>query len=106
MIQITEEARRYIIAMLERSGKPAVKLGLEEQGCNGYKYVWEPVGTNLADHSIELDPDHYIVLNSDDYAYFANSTVVLEISRFDKKLGIINPNVDSSCGCGESVNFK
>jgi len=106
MIDITYEAKQYIIAMLERSGHPAVKLGLEEQGCNGYKYTWTPLGFNMGDHVIEIDHDHYLIIDNEVYKYIDNSSIVLELSRFDKKLSIINPNVDGSCGCGESVNFK
>ena len=106
MIEITNEAKRYIIAMLERSGKPAVKLGLEEQGCNGYKYKWDLVTSNIGDHSIELDEDHYIIIDDSNLSYIDGSMIILEISRFDKRLSVINPNVEGSCGCGESVNFK
>jgi len=64
------------------------------------------LGFNMGDHVIEIDHDHYLIIDNDVYKYVDNSAIVLELSRFDKKLSIINPNVDGNCGCGESVNFK
>lgn len=107
IVTLSEEARQHIINMLKRHGLPAVRLGLAPQGCNGYKYTWEPVGSNVADHSVELDEDHYLVFNRDVVPYIMDSEIILEDTGFmSKQLTLHNPNVMGSCGCGESVNFK
>jgi len=107
IITITEDAKQHIISMLMRQGLLAVKLGLAPQGCNGYKYTWEPVGTNIADHVIELDEDHFLIFNKDVVPYVIDSIVELQTTGFmGKQLTLTNPNVMGSCGCGESVNFK
>ena len=93
MIEVTEDAKRFIISMLERSNRPAVKLYLEEQGCNGYKYKWEPVSIGIGDNIINLDDEHCVIIDNKDYDHFNNCMIVLESSRFDKKLNILNPNV-------------
>jgi iron-sulfur cluster assembly protein len=107
IVTLSEEAREYIIAMLTRQGSPAVKLGLAPQGCNGYKYTWDVVGSNIADHVIDLDEEHSLVFDKKIVPYILDSEIVLEPTGFmAKQLTLKNPNVMGSCGCGESVNFK
>jgi iron-sulfur cluster assembly protein len=106
MITITDQAKKFILDMLAKHGKPAVELGLEPQGCNGYKYTWNPVDSSQFKNQIPLDDTHLIAIDEKYFDYFNNSVVSLELSRFDTKLAVFNPNVEGSCGCGESVNFK
>lgn len=106
MISVAESAEQYIVEMLDRAGHSAVELSLEKQGCNGYKYVWRPVSEVKHDHVVSLKDDRSIVFNSDILPYITDSQVIIEKSRFDTKLVIMNPNVAAECGCGESVNFK
>jgi iron-sulfur cluster assembly protein len=105
ILNITDEAKQHIINMLNQSGMPAVKLGLEEQGCNGYKYTWTPV-LDLSGEVIELDNQHYIVYNKSIVPLIIDSIVEIEKTGFNSRLVLNNPNVAYACGCGESVNFK
>lgn len=106
MVTVSEQAAKHMIAMLERSSMLAVELLLVEQGCNGYKYEWKMVATNIGDYVYNLNDDYSLVINKQAMQYLAGTDIILEESRFDRKLSIVNPNVDASCGCGESVNFK
>lgn len=106
MITITDQAKKFILDMLAKHGKTAVELGLEPQGCNGYKYTWDPVDLTESKNQIPLDDVHSIVINDKYLDYFNDSVIALELGRFDTKLTVFNPNVAGSCGCGESVNFK
>ena len=105
ILSITNEAREHIIEMLDRSNMPAVQLGLEEQGCNGYKYTWTPVSDAYGE-VIELDDTHSIVYNKSIVPHIIDSVVEIEKTGFNSRLVLNNPNVAYACGCGESVNFK
>lgn len=105
VISITDEAKTHIIAMLEKANMPAVELGLEEQGCNGYKYTWTPV-SDAKGEVIELDDTHSIVYNKSIVPHIIDSVVAIEKTGFNSRLVLNNPNVAYACGCGESVNFK
>lgn len=105
VLSITDEARQHIISMLDRSNMPAVELGLEEQGCNGYKYTWTPVSDAYGE-VIELDDTHSVVYNKSIVPLIIDSVVDIEKTGFNSKLVLNNPNVAYACGCGESVNFK
>lgn len=106
IINLSPQAQSHIETMLEHSDMPAVELKLEEQGCNGYKYVWNPTVNTSGDHVVQLSRNRVIVINNDTAKFIAGSEVILGVNRFDKKLTILNPNEMGSCGCGESVNFK
>lgn len=107
VITLTEEAKDHILAVLQRRGLCAVRLGLAPQGCNGYKYTWDPVPTNMADHVIDLGDEYFLVFNNDIVPYIIGSEVVVEdTGLMSKQLTLKNPNIAGSCGCGESVNFK
>jgi iron-sulfur cluster assembly protein len=106
ILTISEEAKTYIVNMLERSRRPGVELGLEQQGCTGYKYTWTPVAIKTSDHIVNLDDDHFVVVNNKALPYVIDSEVVIENIGINSRLSIVNPHVAHSCGCGESVNFK
>lgn len=105
ILSITDEAKAHIIGMLEKNNMPAVELGLEEQGCNGYKYTWTPV-LDAFGEVIELDDTHSIVYNKSIAPLIIDSVVDIEKTGFNSRLVLNNPNVAYACGCGESVNFK
>ena len=105
ILSITDEAREHIIEMLDRANMPAVELGLEEQGCNGYKYTWTPVSDAYGE-VIELDETHSVVYNKSITPHIIDSVVAIEKTGFNSRLVLNNPNVAYACGCGESVNFK
>jgi iron-sulfur cluster assembly accessory protein len=105
VLTITEEAKKHIINMLDRADMPAVRLALEEQGCNGYKYTWTPVSDAYGE-VIELDDLHSVVYNKSIVPLIIDSVVEIEKTGFNSRLVLNNPNVAYACGCGESVNFK
>ena len=105
VLSITDEARAHIIGMLDKANMSAVQLGLEEQGCNGYKYTWTPVSDAYGE-VIELDDTHSVVYNKSIVPHIIDSVVEIEKTEFNSRLVLTNPNVAYACGCGESVNFK
>lgn len=105
ILTITEEAKTHIISMLEKTNMQAVALGLEEQGCNGYKYTWTPV-SDVHGEIIKLDDTYSVVYNKSIVPHIIDSIVEIEKTGFNSRLVLTNPNVAYACGCGESVNFK
>ena len=105
IISVTNEAKKHIVGMLEKANMPIVKLGLEEQGCNGYKYTWTPV-SDANGEVIKLDDTYSIVYNKSIVPHIIDSVVEIEKTGLNSRLVLNNPNVAYACGCGESVNFK
>ena len=105
VVGITDQAKKHIIDMLDKVGMPTVQLGLEAQGCNGYRYTWTPV-SSASGEIMRLDDNHNIVYNKSMTLQIIDSIIDIEQSGFNSKLVLNNPNVAYACGCGESVNFK
>jgi iron-sulfur cluster assembly accessory protein len=107
ILDISEEAKAHIISMLERAGMPAVELKLEPQGCNGYKYIWNPVSSASGDNLVNLQDSYYVIISKQVLPFVIDSQVKLEKSSLmGTRLVLVNPHEAGACGCGESVNFK
>lgn len=105
ILAVTPQACDHIISMLKVENKSTVKLSLEPQGCNGYKYVWTPCDS-FTGREVDLRDNFKIVVDESAVEFLEGSEVVLGVTGLNKKLTILNPKEMGSCGCGESVNFK
>jgi iron-sulfur cluster assembly protein len=107
MVQITENASKQILKMLEKHQLQGggLRVGLRAGGCSGYEYVfgWEQEprpddnvceGPNQA--RIFIDPRSFRLL---DRAVLDYDTDLLSKGFFFQ-----NPNAKSTCGCGVSFS--
>jgi iron-sulfur cluster assembly protein len=106
-VEVTSKANKYIVDMITRAGKSNLLLEIVTGGCNGFEYKWTPVEDYQNDGGIEirLSENNVLYLNKFTADKMAGSVISIETEGLNKKLGIINPNVTYSCGCGESVTF-
>ncbi len=106
-ITLTENAAQQIRNQLARRGKGlGLRVGVKKVGCSGFAYTFDYADDVRAG-------DLLFELNSAKLVVDAESLPVLDGSRLDfVKEGLKqtykfdNPNVDSTCGCGESFNLK
>jgi iron-sulfur cluster assembly protein len=107
-ITVTARAAKVMRAQLEKRGTPeaAIRFGIRGGGCTGYSYMFrfEDGDPRPKDHVIDA---HGVRVYVD-----PKSMVLVKGTEIDFETGIRghgfrfqNPNVDSSCGCGESVSF-
>ncbi len=103
-LQVTADAAAHIRKLTEEKGTPAggLRLGVRGGGCSGFSYVieWE-AQPGEKDHVIEQDGARVFV---DPKSAKLLEGTVLEWKRSLIQSGFAfkNPNVKSSCGCGES----
>lgn len=103
-IDITEQAAVHLRTLSHEKGTPAggLRLGVRGGGCSGLSYVidWE-AAPGERDQVIERDGARVFV--NPRSARFLEGTVV-DWQRTLMQSGFVfrNPNVKSSCGCGES----
>lgn len=106
---LTESAKKQIDRLCEENSCYAITLNLKGGGCAGFEYDW---GTVM--HPSDLAPGDEVV-NTDGAGRFvigAHSTMFLIGTEVDYVRSLVgsnfeirNPNAQSSCGCGVSVNF-
>lgn len=106
-ITLTVAAAEQIRSQIARRGKGlGLRVGVRNVGCSGFAYTYELVD--------DLDAnDHLFEGHGARLAVDSKSLAVIDGSRFDfvsegmnKAFRVDNPNVDSTCGCGESFNLK
>jgi iron-sulfur cluster assembly protein len=106
-IQLTESAARQIRTQLAKRGRGVgLRVGVKEVGCSGFAYTF--------DYADEVrDGDQWFESHNAKVVTDADSLSFLDGSRLDfvkeglkQAFKFENPNVDGTCGCGESFNLK
>jgi iron-sulfur cluster insertion protein len=88
--------------LIEKQGKPVVRLCVKGGGCAGFQYEWEMSDSKeFDDEVIKLDNGEFAI-DSQSLLFVIGTTVDYVEEVFGSYLQIKNPNSTSSCGCGES----
>jgi iron-sulfur cluster assembly protein len=106
-ITLTEAAARQIRTQIARRGKGlGLRVGVKNVGCSGLAYTYEVADELRAGDRLFEGHDAKLVVD-------AGSLACIDGSRFDyvteglkQAFKVENPNVDNTCGCGESFNLK
>ena len=109
VVTLTEAAKSKIIELC--NAKPdsfGVHLGLKGGGCAGFEYEWDmidkdKVGVN--DEIIDCGQGN-LVIDSMSLMYLFGSEIDYTTDVFAQQFVVNNPNAQSACGCGVSVNFN
>lgn len=105
---LTDQAKHQINTICEENECYAVTLNVKGGGCAGFEYEWQTI---LSEDEIE-DNDEVINTGLGNLVIGTHSVMFLVGTVIDYKKDIMsamfdiqNPNAQSSCGCGVSVNF-
>ncbi|MCA9652004.1 MAG: iron-sulfur cluster assembly accessory protein [Myxococcales bacterium] len=108
-LRVTERAAKVMRKQLEKRGTPgsAIRFGIRGGGCTGYSYMFQFEDGEPRRKDTVIEAAHGVRVYLD-----PKSLVLVRGTQIDFETGIRghgfrfdNPNVDSSCGCGESVSF-
>lgn len=84
----------------------ALRIGVKGGGCSGYSYLFEFDNEEPRDKDKVFDFEGIRIYIDKKSYFFLNGT---ELDFVDELMGkrfqFNNPNVSSTCGCGESVSF-
>lgn len=106
-IELTENAVRQIKAQLAKRGRGlGLRVGIKSDGCSGYAYTY--------DYADELRPgdrlfeaqDAKIVVDAESLRLLDGATLDFVKEGLKQVFKFHNPNVDATCGCGESFSVK
>lgn len=98
MIIATEKAKEKVATILnEHSGK-VLRLSIQGGGCSGFRYRFDLTETEgddiLVDAGIVTDPISAV--------YLEGAVLDFHDDLFSQSFVLNNPNVTTTCGCGES----
>lgn len=109
ILTLTPAAEKQIDILCNENECYGISLNIKGGGCAGFEYDWGTVATPL-----DLEKDDEVVKTASGCAFVvgAHSLMFLigtEVDYVKSLVGanfeIRNPNAQSACGCGVSVNF-
>jgi iron-sulfur cluster assembly protein len=106
-IQLTENAARQIQKQLARRGRGiGLRVGVKDVGCSGFGYTYDYADEVRADDRLFEAHDAKLVVDAKSLAFLDGSTLDYVKEGLKQVFKVTNPNVDATCGCGESFSVK
>jgi len=105
---LTPAAISQIETICEENQCYAISLNLKGGGCAGFEYDWGTIESkeevNSNDIVVEAGSKKFVI-GAHSVMFLAGTEVDYVKSIVGSNFEIRNPNAQSSCGCGVSVNF-
>lgn len=106
-ITVSDSARERLMELFAKHpAAKALRVGIRGGGCSGYAYLFEFDEDEPRQDDKVFDFGEFLVYVDGKSYFFLNGS---ELDFIDELMGkrfqFNNPNVKSSCGCGESVAF-
>ena len=106
-IQLTENAAKQIQQQLARRGRGiGLRVGVKDVGCSGFGYTYDYADEVRADDRLFEAHDAKLVVDAKSLAVLDGSTLDYVKEGLKQVFKFTNPNVDATCGCGESFSVK
>ena len=106
-ITLTESAAKQIQHQLAKRGKGlGLRVGVKKVGCSGFAYTFDYADeVRAGDQVFELHAAK-VVTDADCLSFLDGSSIDFVKEGLKQTFKFENPNVDSTCGCGESFSLK
>ena len=98
MINLTENAKKYLSTTTKAHDKKYAYLAVNGGGCSGFQYEWDM--TNDLEKGTLVE--NILVLDRTAEMFVIGCTVDYVQEFGGSYLKVINPNAVAQCGCGES----
>ena len=104
---MTENAARQIQNQIAKRGRGVgLRVGVKKVGCSGFAYTFDYADEIQAGDKLFEAYDAKVVVNADTLSFVDGSRLDFVKEGFKQVFKFDNPNVDSTCGCGESFNVR
>lgn len=106
-IQLTESAAKQIRTQLAKRGRGVgLRVGIKKVGCSGWTYTYDYADEiGAADRVFEAF-DTRLVVDGESLEILDGSTLDFVKEGLKQTFKFDNPNIDATCGCGESFSVK
>ncbi|MEQ1776623.1 MAG: iron-sulfur cluster assembly accessory protein [Burkholderiales bacterium] len=106
-IQLTENAAKQIQAQLTKRGKGVgLRVGIKKVGCSGWAYTYDYADDVKTDDKVFEAFDSKLVVDEKSLEIIDGSKLDFVKEGLKQTFKFDNPNVDATCGCGESFSVK
>jgi iron-sulfur cluster assembly accessory protein len=108
LVSITSTAEQQVSTLCKENDCYAISLNLKGGGCAGFEYDWGTIQEeDLEENDFIIECDQgKLVIGSHSLMYLAGTEIDYVKSIIGSTFEIKNPNAQSACGCGVSVNFN
>ena len=106
-INLTDSAAKHVKQILAKNENGiGLRLSVKTTGCSGYQYVIDTATTiNEQDKTIETNGIK-VIIDEQSLPYLAGTELDFVREGLNSGFKFRNPNVEESCGCGESFSLK
>ena len=103
-IEITEGAQNYIAGLIEKDKSNYFRITVLGGGCAGFQYKFGlvPLEDTFPDDTVIEEDGVKVHVDAISLEYLQNCEIDYEESTFASTFKIRNPDVKTTCGCGES----
>lgn len=108
LITVTESAKEQINTICEENNVYAVTLNMKGGGCAGFEYDWGTIDSpdDIETNDVVIDAGlGKLVVGATSLMFLFGTEIHYKKDIMGAMFDIRNPNAQSSCGCGVSVNF-
>lgn len=106
-INLTSKAAQHIKGVLSKHSPSALmRIAIKPTGCSGYKYDFEATSSIVAKDSVFESGGVKLVIDSDSLKYLSGCELDFVREGINTGLKFSNPNVQETCGCGESFSLR
>lgn len=106
-IELTENAAKQIKAQLAKRGRGlGLRVGVKSDGCSGYAYTYDYADEVRAGDQLVEAHDARLVIDAKSLEFLEGSTLDFVKEGLKQVFKFHNPNVDATCGCGESFSVR
>tara|TARA_B100000427_G_C15026716_1_gene385004 strand:- start:86 stop:418 length:333 start_codon:yes stop_codon:yes gene_type:complete len=109
ILKISQLALQKITNISKNHNNLPILIGVKGGGCNGLKYYIEPLEDkpNKLDEKItNLHDSPQIYVCGKSVLHIIGSELVWKQDIMGERFDFVNPNVQSTCGCGETFSIK
>lgn len=104
-VRFTENAAAQIKTTVQKYGGIGLRLGVKRVGCNGLAYTFDTAKDIAPDDAVFEAHEAKLVVDGKAIQYLDGSELDFVRDGFKQMFTVTNPNVKSTCGCGESFNI-
>jgi iron-sulfur cluster assembly protein len=106
-INLTESAARQIQAQLAKRGRGlGLRVGVKKVGCSGFAYTYDYADEVRAEDQLFEAFGTKVVVDGKSLDFLKGSTLDFVREGLKQAFKFDNPNVDATCGCGESFSLR
>lgn len=106
-IKLTENAAKHIQQQLTRRGSGvALRVGIKKSGCSGFSYTYDFADEISSHDRLFASHDVQVVVDENDLPFLNGCLIDFTQQGLNSFFKLSNPNIDSTCGCGDSFSLK